>query len=371
MNTRWSELVVVALAVFGASGLVRGRAAWRVKADSVGRIVPTGDTLEPRFDQTATLLPDGKVLIAAGMARNGVIEPSAELYDPRAGRFTFAGKLTSPRGWGTTATLLRSGKVLIAGGASGSWCGASCYLASAELYDPITGEFTPTANMTTARAGARAILLQNSNVLIVGGNISSDSTPTETAELYHPSTGTFSVTGSPSEGATVLVSLRDGNVAALGGSGAEIYDPSIGRFAPAGKFSIPRGKFGAALLPDGSVLVAGGQVSGARGPTISSTEIFNPATDKFTAGPEMNFKRYKLMNAVVRLRDGRILIAGGADQPEVYDSISNSFRPVKGSKLDGYCFSTSTLLPNGEVLLAGGYNTSTWVAVNHAWLYQP
>lgn len=370
MNRHRSKFGVIVLAVLAASWLVIHRSARDVKADGIGRIVRIGDMAVPRFDHTATLLPNGKVLIAAGMARNGLIEPSAELYDPHTGQFTFAGKLTSPRGWGSTATLLRDGKVLITGGASGSWCSDTCYLATAELYDPATAKFTPTGNMTTARAGARAILLQNGDVLIVGGNISSDSAPAATAELYHALTGTFSVTGSASEGATVLVPLEDGNVLALGGSGAEIYYPSSGRFAPDGKFSTPLGKFGAALLPDGSVLVAGGQVSGARG-TISSTEIFSPATGKFTTGPEMNFKRYKLMKAVVRLSDGELLIAGGADRPEVYNPVSNSFRPVGGAMLDGYCFSTATPLPNGKVVLTGGYNTSTWVAVDHAWLYQP
>jgi hypothetical protein len=371
MNNRWSKFGVIVLAVLAASWLAVHRPARDVKADSVRRIIPTGDTLEPRFDHTATLLPNGKVLIAAGMARNGTIEPTAELYDLESGRFTFAGKLTSPRGWGSTATLLRDGKVLITGGASGSWCNDTCYLATAELYDPATAKFTPTGNMTTARAGTRAILLQNGDALIIGGNTSSDSTPAATAELYHASTGTFSVTGTPSESATVLVPLKDGNVLALGGSGAEIYDPLSGRFAPAGKFSTPLGKFGAAPLPDGSVLVAGGQVSGARGPIISSTEIFNPATKQFTAGPAMNFRRYKLMKAVVPLSDGEILIGGGAETPEIYDPAANSFQSVGGSKLDGYCFSTATQLSNGEVLLTGGYNTSTWVAVDHAWLYRP
>jgi hypothetical protein len=366
MNKRWTKFGVIGLAVLAAGWLVIHLPARDVKADSVGRIIPTGDTLEPRFDHTATLLPNGKVLIAAGMARNGTTEPTAELYDPENGRFTFAGKLTSPRGWGSTATLLRDGKVLIAGGASGSWCSDSCYLATAELYDPAANTFTPIGNMAEPRAEARAIRLEDGDVLIVGGNIGSE----QTAELFHPASRTFSLTGSPSTGATTLLPLKGGKVLALGGPGAEIYDPATGRFTTAGNFPTRHGKFGAALLPNGNVLVAGGQLDGALG-ELNTTEIYDFTTRAFSQGPAMNFKRYKLMKAVVSLNNGEVLIAGGADQPELYSPASNSFQLVSGSKLDGYCFSTATRLSNGEVLLTGGYNTSTWVATDHAWLYQP
>jgi hypothetical protein len=133
-------LILIALLV-GHWFLLLGPAL-SVSADSAGRVVPTGNTVEPRFDHTATLLPDGKVLIAAGMARNGVIDPTAEVYDPHAGQFITAGKMQAPRGWGVTATLLLNGKVLLAGGASASYCGVSCYLANAELYDPVSRTFS-------------------------------------------------------------------------------------------------------------------------------------------------------------------------------------------------------------------------------------
>ena len=131
-------LLIVILA--GASLLLVGPAL-TVSADSAGHVVPTGNTVEARFDHTATLLPDGKVLIAAGMERNGVIDPTAEVYDPHTKQFVSAGKMQTPRGWGVTATLLPEGKVLLAGGASASYCGVSCYLANAELYDPISRTF--------------------------------------------------------------------------------------------------------------------------------------------------------------------------------------------------------------------------------------
>jgi hypothetical protein len=306
------------------------------------------------------------------MARNGVIEPTAELYDPHSEKFTNAGRMLSPRGWGVTATLLQSGKVLLAGGANASWCNTSCYLASAEVYDPSSNTFTLAGSMAMPRAGGNAILLQNGEVLIVGGNEPSAGGHVATAELYHPSTRTFSVTGSMhTEGASVLVMLRNGKVFALKESGAELYDPATGQFNVVSDGAVARTKFGAALLPDGRLLVAGGQTRGAWGPKSNSTNIYDPASGALTPGPDMSLARFKLKKAVVSLNDGRILIAGGAEQPEIYDANSNAFASVTGSRLDSYYFSTATRLQNGEVLIVGGYARPGGSAVNHAWLYRP
>jgi hypothetical protein len=346
--------------------------ALSVSADSAGRVVPTGNTVEPRFDHTATLLPDGKVLIAAGMARNGVIDPTAEVYDPHTGQFISAGKMQALRGWGVTATLLLNGKVLLAGGASASYCGVSCYLANAELYDPVSRTFSLAGDMTGPRAGASSILLRNGDVLIVGGNEEAGSEKVATAELYHPSTRRFSVTGSMhSGGPTILLPMKSGKVLAMSDVGGEIYDPETGRFSVDGHSSFTREKFGVALLPDGKSLIAGGQIGGAWRPGSADTEIYDPSTGALTPGPQMSFTRFKLRKAVVPLGEGRILIAGGAEQPEIYDEASNSFHTVTGSRLDCFYYSTATRLSDGEVLIVGGYARPGGAAVNHAWLYQP
>ena len=117
------------------------------RMSTIGSVVAVGNTIVPRFSHTATLLPNGKVLIAGGTHRNETIQATAEIYDPVTGRFVPAGTLVSARGFGSTATLLPNGKVLIAGGS----CGSSCFLATAELYDPGTGRFTPTGSMSTPR----------------------------------------------------------------------------------------------------------------------------------------------------------------------------------------------------------------------------
>jgi hypothetical protein len=369
MNLRFSWAGLLILTILATSGLVAHMHAPRLTAGTAGQIVPTGQMAVPRFDHTATLLPNGKVLIVAGMARNGQTEPTAELYDPHGGRFSLVGKLTSPRGWGSTATLLNDGTVLITGGASGSWCSASCYLATAELYDPATNTFTRVGDMTEQRAGAQAILLQNGDVLIVGGNLNSGNAPITTAELYHPSTRIFSRAGSMPEG--IVMPLKDGKLLFLRDSGADLYNPSTGRITSACNFSTPSSRYGAALLPNSKVLLVGGQVDGASGPQVNTTEIYAPAACKFAAGPEMSSNRFKLRKAIVPLANGRILIAGGSDQPEVYDPASNSFLETTGARIDTFYFSTATQLANGEVLIVGGYAQGGGPASNHAWLYKP
>lgn len=356
-------LVVSACAMRGA-GLVTA-------ANPGSGIVATGNMTVARFDHTATLLPNGQVLIVGGLERNGVIQPTAELFDPATGRFTLVGKPQSPRGWGAAATLLPNGKVLVAGGVSGS-CGSSCYLKTAELYDPSTRAFVLTGSMTVARAGAISVLLPTGDVLIVGGTETSARAPFASAELYHSGTGSFS-SGPPLHMPDPIqaVLLKSGNVLVVGASGAELYDPGTGRFTPTGKMTDPRAKFGAALLPDGRVLIAGGQTGGPWGQRVAGTQVYDPVSGRFTSGPELNRKRFKLMKAVVPLGDGRILVGGGADQPEIYDPASGAFLLVAGSKLDGFCFSTATLLNDGKVLLAGGYGNPGGAGVSHAWLFQP
>jgi hypothetical protein len=346
-----------------------------------GTLVPTGNTMVARFSHTATLLRNGKVLVAGGMTRNGVWLDSAELYDPSSGRFTAISRLHSQRA-GATATLLMNGNVLIAGGNDGS--GKS--LVSAEIYDPDTDSFSATGNLSTPRGHAIAVLLKTGKVLIAGGNASGDNEQLTTAEIYDPATGRFTPAGSmhARRSAFTSVTLKDGRILVAGGlSGgqypyhkveatAEIYDPETARFAETGSMEFPRYKQGAALLPDGKVLVAGGSNEIGRQITYSSTEIFDPQTGKFSPGPTMKFPRYKLLSGVVVLNDGRILLAGGAERPEIYDPAREVFTALNGEPLDGFLFSTATLLRDGRVLLVDGYgHHPTDGAVNQALVWQP
>ena len=346
-----------------------------------GQVIPTGNLLVRRFSQTATLLPNGKVLIAGGMERNGKYDASAELYDPRTGTFTATANMSSARE-GQAAILLRNGKVLIAGGSSGP----DGNVATAELYDPATGTFHPTGNMAGPRAHAAAVLLKDGKVLLIGGDGGHEDERLSSAEIYDPATGRFTPTGSmhvPREMRTAVV-LKDGRVLVMGGSSAggypsskieasaEIYDPATGRFAMTASMNAARHKLAAVLLSDGRVLVVGGSDSRDWRGQYASAELYDPATGRFSNDGEMSFQRFKLIQTAVRLPDGRVLIAGGAERPEVYDPATKTFQPVNGTVGEGRYFSTATLLADGRVLIAGGYGDHPMAgAVPNAWLYRP
>src|SRR6516162_10890953 len=156
-----------------------------------GSIVNGTEMLEPRSGHTATLLPDGRVLIAGGMRRNQDFYRSAELFDPATGKFSTTGEMQIAR-VGHVAVLLRSGQVLIAGG----WIGRGA-TDEAELYDPKTGKFAAIGHMTTSRGRPEATLLLDGNVLLTGGSNSDGPGSTITsAEVFDSATLKFHPTGS-------------------------------------------------------------------------------------------------------------------------------------------------------------------------------
>jgi hypothetical protein len=172
-----------------------------LSAQAPGTFVATGNLTMPRLNHTATLLENGKVLIAGGGSGEQGLA-SAELYDPDTGTFAATGTVqpNGERRIGTprrshTATLLNNGMVLIAGG-----YGPGGILAGAELYDPDTGNFIRTGNMTVPRYDHTATLLQNGSVLIVGGSDTCPGYDLASAEIYNPSTGNFTATGSMTAG---------------------------------------------------------------------------------------------------------------------------------------------------------------------------
>jgi hypothetical protein len=337
----------------------------------VGEIAPTGGMAAGRSGHTATLLPNGKVLIAGGMERDGSIFGTAELYDPTTARFRpTAGSMTTPR-VGHSAALLRDGRVLLAGG----WDRHGT-LATAELYDPVSDGFRATGDMGQGRGDFTATQLTNGKTLIAGGE---GDRALSTAELYDPAAGKFSATGPMHAGRTMHTAtlLSNGAVLITGGgdygaplSTAELYDMKSGAFTVTGSMSEVRYKHAAMQLQDSTVLVLGGSDARDWKGLEASTELYDPRLSTFSKAPTMSNPRFKFPEALVLLRDGTVLIAGGAQQPELYDPSHHRFVATRGHLDAPRYYSTATRLEDGTVLIAGGYDR-TGVATKGAWLYRP
>jgi hypothetical protein len=342
----------------------------------------TGGMIEPRvLGYTATLLPDGKVLVAGGRSERTAGElASAELFDPGSGTWTATGAMIEARYDGYTATLLRDGKVLVAGG----WAGHA--LASAELYDPSSGTWSATGSMGAVRFYHSATLLKDGRVLVAGGVGSGGGLAS--AELYDPRTGSWTATGTMiGADDQIALLLLDGKVLVLGAASAEVYDPSSGTWTATGKISENRGGYTATLLPDGKVLVAGGDSAtlvvqpdvGGPGPdalTLASAELYDPRTGSWTVTGSMTEARRG--HTATPLPNGAVLVAGGyrnsaegtmtLASAELYDPSSGTWTATAGM-LAARIGHTATLLADGRVLVAGGADPAP--AEAPAELYDP
>jgi len=341
-----------------------------------GRIAPTGGMGAPRAAHTATGLPGGGVLIAGGCVADscemGEASATAERYDPATGEFAPAGWMADQRS-GHAAAALPDGSVLFLGG----WT-ASGVTAAAERYDPKTGAFAPAAAMAMPRGGFTATPLADGSLLVAGGFDGRDILAS--AERYDPATGRFAATGPMAvpRGAHTATALADGRVLVAGGNdgaggihaGAEIYDPATGAFSSTGDMTIPRHKHAAAPLPDGRALILGGSDARDGRGQYATAEVFDPATGCFSPTGAMAARRFKLPDAVVALPNGGILVAGGGARVEVYDASTGTFAPGAGDLGTGRAFATATLLGDGRVLVAGGYDGGLRVTAG-AWVYDP
>ncbi len=328
--------------------------------------VSTGSMLQARAGHTATLLPNGNVLLAGGYSDTAIT--TWELFDPWTRSFSSTAGTGRKLHTATLLSALPNGKVLIFGGIRAP--GAPC----AGLYDPGTGTFSDTGIVCDSIWGQNiapvrhtATLLNNGKVLIAGGVTS---TIENRAWLYDPGTGQFSSTGTMSvprrsHSATLL---PDGNVliaAGWGGSGgggaldsAEIYRVDSGTFRPTAAMKTKRGSdHTATLLANGKVLLAGGyQESGA----IATAEVFDPdPLNEHFAWTVNSMSQARTNHTATLLRDGKVLLVGGwaggayLNSAEVYDPAAGTFGPGR-NMVTQHGITTSVLLPNGEVLVAGG-----------------
>jgi len=276
-----------------------------------------------------------------------------------AGNFTAVGNMITARA-AHTATRLPNGKVLIAGGEGDGFQA----LASAELYDPSTHTFAPTGSMITPRCRHSATLLADGRVLIAGGsqNINAGAF-VFTAEIYDPSTGAFTATGdltsiggevyAPPGDVTTL--LPDGRVFAAATNNAEIYDPQSGTFTPTGPYAAPSLVYGTTvtLLTNGKVLVTG--CAGSPFCSIGVTELFDPQSGTFgVTGPMMDKYYPDYGYTATLLTDGRVLFLGSDDfsaDAEVYD-LAGTFASIASGVSQE--LAPASRFTDGTVLVAGG-----------------
>ena len=335
--------------------------------------IPTGSLNIPRYHHTATLLPNGKVLVVGGYTGTGPrpdITSSGELYDPATGTWSLTGSLNIPRVLHTT-TLLPNGKVLVAGGITNTTPPDFGVTNSAELFDPVTGTWSVTGSLNIGRFWYTATLLANGKVLVVGG-AGGETGVLSSAELYDPATGTWSVTGSliAARYAHTATLLQNGNVLIVGGSddgdlfnilaGAELYDPATGTWRVTSNLNAACIFHTATLLPNGKVLVAGGYTN--------SAELYDPATGTWSITAGLNIPRDS--HTATLLSNGKVVVAAGSfvNSAELYDPTTGIWS-VTANLNTARWGHTATMLPNGKVLVAGG-DTGTGIRIlNSAELY--
>lgn len=329
---------------------------------------------EARAGHSATRLPDGTVLIAGGCVVDGCdggLTASAERYEPVQHAFADAPSLAVAR-VGHQAVSLMNGDVLILGG----WAGEDV-TAVAERYDPETDTFAVVGEMVEARDGFTATPLRDGRVLIVGG-YSGSMNRLNSAELYDPVSNSFTALPAMHEArmSHSATRLPDGSVLIVGGSSAsgtvsttaELFDPLTEGFSLIGPLTMPRHKHAAVLLQNGNVLIIGGAGPGDWDEQYNTTELFDTASEAFRPAASMTSRRFKLPDAVTLLPDGSVLVAGGGAQAERYNPDTDSFSPVTGDLGFDLAYTTATPLLNEEILIAGGYDEGLRV-VDNAWIY--
>ena len=320
----------------------------------------------PRFSARLALMAGALAIVLAAATA-----PTAGAVDSFSATGSMANARSSPA-W----AVLPNGKVLVAGGFQ-NVSGTGSVLSSAELYDPQAGTWSTTGSLSTPRAGAAFAQLPDGKLLVAGGQSNVSSTPTTlaSAEVYDPATGTFTATtgsmGTSRAGAKA-VTMANGKVLVSGGTTnnggnmmvaatSEIYDPATGNFTVTGTLSPNQiSLFTLTLLDDGKVLAAGVGTS-----PYTSSALYDPSGGAWAASGSMSGGHTNGTN--VKLPNGKVLVAGGFEftggpsqtttaTAELYDPAAGTFAAT-GSLTTARTSFGFTRMANGKVLVAGGFTT--------------
>lgn len=331
---------------------------------------------EDRKAHTATVLPDGDLLVTGGQA---LADPwpslrSAERYDPATDRWTTVAPMAHDR-LSHTATLLHDGRVLVVGGLDSD----GDALETVEIYDPTADVWTSAAPMAGVRRGHTATLLSNGRVLVAGGSGSSTAA-LQTAEIYTPITNTWSST-QPMNGRRRLhaaatlpegVSPMGGVMLVAGGyengftatRSVEVYNPTANTWINVQPMAVARADFPLLTLPDGQLFAVGGHNDPA---SIRATERFMALTGTWTAGPSLLLPRG--VNGATVLTGGDVLATGSHLITELLSPGATAWRGAPSLPATSVPMSyEQTLLPDGRVLLSGSCDCTP---LANTWIYTP
>ncbi|MEJ3750512.1 kelch repeat-containing protein [Actinomycetes bacterium KLBMP 9797] len=340
------------------------------------------------------VLEGGKVLVAGGADGTGAALDRAALYDPATKKWAATGALATGRRL-HTVTLLDTGKVLVAGGVGGAAAFPAPGLASAELYNPTTGAWTPARPMRTGRWGHSAVLV-GGKVLVAGGTTTRSAQSVRalrSAELYDPETGEWTEVGAMTDARSghPAVVLQDGRVLVVGGTApvardvdaalafCELYNPTSKDWTPTGDLRAPRSRHRATVLNGGrEVLVTGGSAPGAGDDgtfdpvSRAGAELYRQSTGGWTAVNDMPGGR--CLHRAVPLGTGQALVVGGTDDPRhdagyqsaiIFDAATGRWLPAGGLATGRWAFAAVPLSAS-TVLVAGGVVRSGVAAADPA-----
>jgi hypothetical protein len=364
--------------------------------DAVGSWTKAADMLQQHVGHTATLLADGRVLVAGGTNLAGNATRECEIYDPKTNRWTVAGSLNFARA-DHTATRLSSGDILVVGGDSSTSAFPAEVLDSAEIYQPSLNRWIKVRSPHFSRSRHSAVLLKDGRVLVAGGVVFKPGDPfygipeEARAEIYDPRVDeeagadpwSFAGTGLPDFDRQAYTLMPDGKVLATGGSAGGLAQPSAGLFDPAidtwkpttWPLAIARYGHTATLLHDGKVLLLGGYTAqdstGAfpQSNFVLTSDTFDPGGN---TGISVVFSDVpRVEHTATLLANGMVLIVGSAYASNadsvLFDPQNTEHFVSTGMPMDR-CLHTATLLKDGRVLIAGGSGVGSQ---RTAWIYSP